>query len=295
MAAQVPARPVSPVLKALMFAPLAAAAGYTGLTLTLFSGSTDTFFAWRTSPVTAVLLGAAYLGACAMLVLALRTGEWARVRVTTAGSALLMLLMLGATWSGRGTTHLGGGPIVAFFAAWIWLGVHLSAPLIGLAALSAQWRVPGPAPERAPRLPWWVAAPMVGNGLAVLVAGAALYAVPGTLARHWPWQATALDVRSLGAWCLTFGTCLLLSRREAELRRVRGGMAALVTTGVLGLLGLIRYGDLISWSSLGAWALLILLLTFTGLGLSGFGVSWMLDPPEHPAPRVAAPATDAQS
>ncbi|GAA2747876.1 hypothetical protein [Kitasatospora cinereorecta] len=277
-------RPVSLVLKLMMIAPLAVAAGYSAVTLTLAPTATDSFFAWRMSPVTAVLLGAGYGGACTMLALALGERRWERVRVAVAACALLMPLMLGATLLGRGTLHLLGGSLLAFASAWIWLAVHLAAPPIGLIALGAQWRVRGPAPTRAPRLPWWVALPMAGNGTALAAAGFLLYLRPDPLARHWPWQAGPLDVRVLGAWCLTFGAALLLSLAEAELRRVRSGMTALVATGLLGLVGLIRYGDHVSWTSPGAWLVLLVLLTLAGLGLCGFGISWMLDPAETRRP-----------
>ncbi|WP_441249159.1 hypothetical protein [Kitasatospora sp. McL0602] len=283
-------RPVSRALKALMLAPLAFAAGCTFLALTFFSGSTASYFAWPMSGPTATLLGAAYGGSAAMLALALRAGEWVKVRVATATSALFMLLMLGALLAGHGTLQLTGGTLVAVLTAWGWLGVHTVAPLIGLAALAAQWRTPGAEPPRPPRLPGWVAAPMIGNGTVVTAAGAVLYAFPDATARHWPWTVTALDVRVLGAWCLTFGIALLLSVREAELRRVRSGMAALVCTGSFGLLGLLRYGDRISWSSPGAWAVLLVLLSFTGLGLSGYAASALLDPPE---PLVVRPTRTA--
>jgi len=286
-------RQVSPVLKALMLVPLALAAGYVFLTLTFLGDSTADFFAWRMSPVTAALVGAAYGGSCAMLALAVRTRHWVKVRVAVAASSLFMLLMLGACLLGRTTLQLTGGAAFAVLAAWVWLAVHSTAPLIGLVALAAQWRVKGEEPPRPPRLPWWVAAPVVGNGAAVTAAGLVLYAVPGPAARHWPWEVSELDVRVIGAWCLAFGVALLLSWREAELRRVRNGMAALVCTGVLGLAGLVRFADEVSWSSPGAWAVVLVLLSFTGLGLSGVGVSVLLDPPEAPGPPVVRPARTA--
>ncbi|MEU9131124.1 hypothetical protein AB0D08_23980 [Kitasatospora sp. NPDC048540] len=277
-----PARPVSPVLRLLMLGPLAVAAGAVFLALTFFGGSTDALFAWRMSPVTAALLGAGYGGSCAMLVLALRARTWEKVRVATAASALFMLLMLGASLLGRRTLHLTGGTLPAFAAAWTWLGVHLLAPLIGLVALGAQWRTAGPKPPRVPRLPWWVAAPIVTSGLAVAVTGLLLYVLPDPAARHWPWAARPLDVRALGAWCVAFGVALLLGWREAELRRVRNGMAALVISGLLGLTGLILHGGQVDWDGPGAWLVVLVLAGFTGLGLSGVGVSALLDPPELP-------------
>ncbi|MEV4611143.1 hypothetical protein AB0K43_00880 [Kitasatospora sp. NPDC049258] len=275
-----PARPVGAALRLLVLGPLALAAGAVFLILTLFADATDDLFAWRMSPVTATLLGAGYGGSGVMLALALRARRWEKVRVTTAASSLFMLLMLGASLLGRRSLHLTGGPPPAVAAAWIWLGVHLAAPLLGLIALGAQWRVTGAKPPRAPRLPWWVAAPILSSGLTVTATGLLLYALPDQAARHWPWTARPLDVRALGAWCLAFGIALLLGWREAELRRVRHGMAALVVSGLLGLTGLLRYGGRIDWDGPGSWLVVLVLAAFIGLGLSGAGVSVLFDPPE---------------
>jgi hypothetical protein len=106
-----------------------------------------------------------------------------------------------------------------------------------------------------------------------------MYLVPDVLARYWPWQVRALDVRVLGAWCLTFGVAMLLGWREAELHRVRNGMVALIGTGLLGLAGLLRYAGLVHWASSGSWLTVLALVAFTGLGLCGVGVSWMPQPP----------------
>ncbi|GAA1251212.1 hypothetical protein GCM10009665_47410 [Kitasatospora nipponensis] len=265
-----------------LLGPLAVAAGYVFLTLTLAGSDTDALFAWRMSPVTASLLGAAYGGSCAMLALCLRAGHWVRVRMAAYASALFMLLMLGAVLLDRGETHLRGGALVAFLAAWIWLAVHLAAPAVGLLAFGAQARRRGPVPPRPPRLPWWVGAPMLVDAAALLATGLFLYAAPAPAARHWPWPVGQLDVRAFGAWCLAFGAALLFSWWESELRRVRGGMAALVVTGLFGLIGLVRYADQVRWSSPGAWLVVLVLCSLLGLGISGAGLSALLDPPPPP-------------
>ncbi|BAJ32030.1 MULTISPECIES: hypothetical protein [Kitasatospora] len=125
---------------------------------------------------------------------------------------------------------------------------------------------------------------MTGGGALLALLGLALLLAPGPLAAHWPWTARPLDVRALGAWTLTFGAALLLAARESELRRVRGGMAAMVLTGLLGLTGLARYGDLVAWRQPGAWIAVLVLTALLGLGLCGYGVSAVLDPPRRDLP-----------
>ncbi|MEU3496604.1 hypothetical protein ABZ747_24325 [Kitasatospora cineracea] len=160
MAATAPVRPVSPLLRALLLAPLALAAGWAFLVLWPAAGATDELFAWGMSPVTAALLGSGYGGAAAMLALAARARGWAEVRVTTAATCLLVPLMLATTLAGRRDLHLDGGPLLGFLAAWGWLAAHLAAPPIGLAALAAQLRTRGPAPPGCPggSPPRWPAA-----------------------------------------------------------------------------------------------------------------------------------------
>ncbi|WP_282203354.1 hypothetical protein [Kitasatospora fiedleri] len=153
MAVTPPVRPVSPLLKALLLGPLALAAGWAFLVLWPAADATGDLFAWTTSPVTAVLLGSAHGGAAAMLALAVRARCWAEVRVATAAGCLLMLLMLATTLAGRRDLHPDGGPLLGFLAARGWLAVHLAAPPVGLAALVAQLRTPGPAPARTPGCP----------------------------------------------------------------------------------------------------------------------------------------------
>ncbi|MFJ4674656.1 MULTISPECIES: hypothetical protein [unclassified Kitasatospora] len=285
MAATPPVRPASPLLKALLLGPLALAAGWAFLVLWPAAGATGDLFAWTMSPVTAVLLGSAHGGAAAMLALATRARCWAEVRVATAAGCLLMLLMLATTLAGRRDLHLDGGPLLGFLAAWGWLAVHLAAPPAGLAALVAQLRTPGPAPARTPRLPWWVAAPMVGAGALLALLGLVLVLRPDRLAAHWPWTARPIDVRALGAWTLAFGAGLAAASRECDLRRVRGGMAAMVLTGLLGLTGLVRYGARVSWHQPGGWIAVLVLTALLGLGLCGYGVSALIDPPPGAGPR----------
>ncbi|MFE1317876.1 hypothetical protein [Kitasatospora phosalacinea] len=284
MAATPPVRPVSPLLRALLLGPLAAAALWAFLALWPAPGSTAQLFAWTTSPVTAALLGSCYGGAAAMLALAARARSWAEVRVATAASCLLVLLTLAATLADHRELHLRDGTPLGLLAARGWLAVHLAAPPLGLLALAAQLRTRGPAPARTPRLPWWVALPVAGGGALLALFGLALALFPGPLAAHWPWAARPLDVRALGAWSLAFGAALLLASRECELRRVRSGMAALVLTGLLGLTGLARQGGQVSWHQPGAWLAVLVLTALLGLGLCGYGASAVLDPPRTAAP-----------
>ncbi|MEZ0066236.1 MFS family permease [Streptacidiphilus sp. MAP12-20] len=283
-------RPLSPVVRFAMVVPLTLGAAYAALLLTLASSHTELLFAWTMSPVSATLIGAGYAGSCAMLWLcAARAREWTHARVTVLSSSLFMLLMLAAILLDRGTLHLKGGEIVAVLAAFGWFGVHLVAPLVGAVGLGVQWFLTkGAEPDRPEPMPWWVALPTFCSGAFLGVLGVLLFAAPGWAARHWPWTVSRLDVRVLAGFVLAFGVAMLMTVRERELRRVRHGMAALIVTGVLGLVGLVRYGSEVHWSSLGAWGVVAVLLLFVGMGLAGLGLAVVLP---QSIPSASPPAT----
>ncbi len=278
--------PISPAVRYAMLVPLALGAGFAALLLGLVPGSSAAVFAWTMESPTATLLGAGYAGSCAMLWLAAaRATRWSHVRVTVFSSSLFMLLMPAALVLGRGTLHLRSGGLVGVLSAWGWLAVHLVAPLVGAVALGFQVFAAGVRPDRPEPLPWWVAAPMLASGAVLGGLGIALFAVPAPAAHRWPWEVSQLDVRVIGAWSLAFGAATLLSIRERDLRRVRHGMAALVVTGLLGLVGLVRCAGQVHWGSLGTWVIVAVLLNLLGMGLCGLGLSALLPVPVPvPAP-----------
>ncbi|WP_042368571.1 hypothetical protein [Streptacidiphilus neutrinimicus] len=300
---QVTGRPLSPVVRYAMVVPMALGAVYAALLLTLASSHTAALFAWTMSPVSATLIGAGYAGSCAMLWLCgARAKEWTHARVSVLSSSLFMLLMLAAILLDHGTLHLRGGELFAVSAAFGWLGVHLVAPLVGAVALGAQFfgrgRGPGARggePERPGAMPWWIALPTFCSGLFLTVVGVLLFVSPGWAARHWPWAVSPLDVRVLAAFGLTFGAAMLGTVREGELRRVNHGMVAMVVTGLLGLIGLVRCADQVRWSSVGAWCMVAVLMLFLGMGLAGLGLAAVLPEALPPTPRApsATPSTGA--
>jgi hypothetical protein len=144
-------------------------------------------------------------------------------------------------------------------------------------------------------MPWWIALPTFCSGLFLTVVSLLLFVAPAGPARHWPWAAGQLDVRVLAAFGLTFGLAMLGTVAERELRRVRHGMVALVVTGLLGLIGLVRYADQVRWSSVGAWGVVAVLMLLLGMGLAGLGLAAILPEALPPTPRApsATPSTGA--
>lgn len=274
-----------------MLAPLIAGSCYTAFVLVLFAGHTASAFAWTMAAPTAWLLGSAYAGSGVMLTLALRRRRWADARNTVYSTSLFMVLMLVDSLLGRHTLHLTGGPIIGFFAAWGWLLIHVVALFIGAVGLVVQARTRGHAAPRSRELPLFIAGPMLFAATWITALGVLLTIAPAWSTHGWPWAVSQLDVRALGAWCLTYGVATWMTWYEGDLNRARPGLAALVVTGLLGVLGVVRYNGHLH-DDPATWLILLVLVTLAGMGATGYLVAPITGDgaDEDPAGAVAAHA-----
>lgn len=268
MAEALRAKPVHEAVRVSLLVPLVVACCYTAFVLVPFAGHTASVFAWRMAAPTAWLLGSAYTGSAVMLVLTLRRRRWADARVAVLSTAFFMPLVLLDSALGWRTLYLTGGPILGFFAAWGWMLVHVTALFVILGVLAAQARMPGRTVPRAPALPLFVAGPMLFAAAWLTVLGVLLAVAPSWMRHGWPWQVSVLDVRVLGAWCLTYAGATWLAWRGGDLSRTKPGLAALVVTGLLGLAGVLRYNGWLH-DDPGTWLILLVLVTLVGMGASG--------------------------
>src|SRR5262245_50779410 len=196
---------VTSALRGGFLIPLALCAGYQAALLLLFSGQSATWFAWTfTSDLSAATMGAGYLAGLAMLVSALRLRRWVDVRLAYLSTLILMTAMLAVTLLHVRDTHLLGGELTGFVAAWAWLAVHTLAPVVGLALLLFQIRRTRPDEREEPR-DWVILAPVAVVGVIGTSVGSAAVAFPETTAGLWPWHVSSLEVRALGVWALTYG------------------------------------------------------------------------------------------
>lgn len=127
----------------------------------------------------------------------------ARVGVLTI--LLFVTLMLIATLLHLDRFHFGVSGAVARFAAWFWLFVYVIVPLVMLALLAVQVRVPGSDPPRQPTLPSWLAWLIGLQGTVMAIAGAGLFVAPTVVGTVWPWVLTPLTGRAVGAWLIALG------------------------------------------------------------------------------------------
>ncbi len=222
--------------------------------------TTDEFFAWTIRPpLTAAFLGAAYLAGCCLVVLSLRASAWVHARASIATILVFTVLTLVATLAHLDRFHLQAGGLAARAAAWFWLAVYVSVPVVMVVVLAQQLREPGAHPERARPLPRWLAAALLAQGAVLLVVGAVLFVRPGLLAA-WPWPLTPLTSRAVGAWLVSFGLAAVLVVAEADLTRLRAPAVAYLVFGLAELAAVLRFAGSVAWDTGAARAYLAFLV-----------------------------------
>lgn len=229
-----------------------------GGVLYLFSTQTDEYFAWTIKvPLTAAFLGAGYLGAATMLVFTYRTTDWRRVRIVPViGFTLTVTTTIVTLWHLE-PFHFGEGPAVAQVAAWAWVGVYVSIPVLLAAAFVRQERAVGPdaQPADKPLLPLLRAALLV-QAVGTTILGLGLILWPGAFDVVWPWPLTPLTAGAVGAWLLTIAAFSLWALREGDWTRFRSGVPGFGVFLALVVVGAIRYSDALDWGTWQPWTFL---------------------------------------
>ena len=240
--------PVADALRADAFGWVAVASGYPVLMLLALGTHTDALFPWSTTPLTAATLGGAYAGAIALCALAVRAPDWPSLRAVVPSVALVTAGVLVASVLGHDELRLGGGPVVAFVASWIWLAVNGALVLAVARGVTVQLRRCAGAgltrlwdrPAGRPAMPWPLRVPLLVLGGTLLLTGVGLVVLPGH-AGWWPWPLSPLDARVTGVWALALGVGVLAVDHEADLVNSRPGLAAAAVTATVGLVALARY------------------------------------------------------
>ncbi len=238
----------------------------------LFVGSTHTarYFAWTIkSPLTAAFLGANYLAAVALELLAARQREWARVRVAFWPVLAFTSVTLVVTLIHLDRFHLHGGAFVTRLGTWIWLAIYVVVPPVMIVLGARQLRVSGVDAPRSRPFPRFFIRAVVGQAAVLTGLGAALLIAPLTTANVWPWALTPLTGRAIGAWLLGMGLGSLLAVREADFERARIAFVAFGAAVLLQVVALARYGDELHWPSASAVGYLAVLMGVLALSLFG--------------------------
>lgn len=159
-----------------------------GFPLFLFPENTDVDFAWTINPpIMAAALGASYLAASILEVLAARARIWVKARVAVPAVLIFTVLTLAITLAHIDRFHLFASSPSARFVAWVWLAVYVIVPMIMSVAWFRQRRLRGPDLARAapisavPRALWFA------SGAILILGGVCLLVAPADAAAFWPW------------------------------------------------------------------------------------------------------------
>ena len=233
-----------------------------------FPADTDHLFAWKLGPpMSAMTLGAVYLGGAYFFVRAFRATAWHTVKAGFLSVATFASLMGVATiihWDRFNHGH------VAF---WLWAGLYFTTPFLVFGVWAANQRRAAPAaPDDlllSPLARWTIGA----VGLLAVAAGAFLVLAPQRAIDAWPWMLTPLTSRTTGAIFMLglAGIGVLVDPRWSATRLM---LQVQVFMMVLILLAVVRSSGEFDTSRPMTW---LLLAGFAGAMAGAAGLSVVMD------------------
>jgi hypothetical protein len=163
--------------------------------LYLFPDHTQEVFAWGIQPrMSAMMLGAAYLGGAYFFVRAAANARWHWVKVGFLPVTTFAALMGIATILHWDRFNHG---YISFFT---WVGLYFSTPfIVFLLWLRNRATDPGPDTSNDRRVPHLVRLVIGIVGGLTLFTSIVLFLQPGFMVSTWPWQLTPLTARVMGA------------------------------------------------------------------------------------------------
>lgn len=256
---------------------LLAAAGLVflaGVQLFVFPLRTADWFAWTIEvPMTAVFLGAAYFSSVVLELAGARSTRWGRARLTVWAVFVFTALTFVVTLVHLEAFHLGPEhPTSARVVTWLWLAIYAGVPVAMVFGLTQQARTRDVAVAGAQDvrpLPRLLRLLVAGLALVLLLSGVALLIAPGWAAEAWAWPLTDLTARAIGAWLVGLGWAAAHAWLIDDVDSVQPlgltGVAFVVLQGV----ALVRYGDVLAWSS---WRAVAYLVVLGWIGLVALGI-----------------------
>jgi len=235
-----------------------------GIPLVLFTTETAKYFAWTIEPpMTAGFLGANYWASALLALLAAREVLWANGRVSVSVALAFAPLTTVAT-----LLHLDLFHLDTFFG-WFWVVAYTVYPIQLGYFLRKQLAAPGGDPPREQPLPMWIRIILGAQAVLMIPFGIALFLAPSTVGGLWPWTIPPLSAQVIAAWVLAFGVLAGHSLLENEWPRVRAGMLGYPFLGLMQVVMLIRFGDVVEWDSPSAWVYVGVIASFFVLGAYG--------------------------
>lgn len=208
--------------------------------LYLLPDHTRELFAWGIQPrMSAMVLGAAYLGGAYFFVRAAANARWHGVKVGFLPVATFAALMGIATILHWDRFNHG---LLSFYA---WVGLYFTTPFI-VFLLWARNRSadPGPDTSHGPQLPRLVRLAIGIVGTLTVLTGIVLFLQPSALVSAWPWQLTPLTARVMGALFALTGAGELAIARDARWSAARIALQSLmIGVAAIGLALVFSWSD----------------------------------------------------
>lgn len=249
-----------------------------GITLYLFSEKTDVYFSWTLfPPLTAAFLGAGYLSSFVLELLSARENVWARARPAIPGVFVFTFLTLIVTLMHMDRFHFDSPHFITKAGTWVWLGVYVVVPVAMGVLWLVQIRQPGVDPPRKAKLPSWMRAILIVQGVGMLLLGGAMLLVPELMIPLWPWRLYTLTSQAIGAWGVGIGVIVLHASWENDWWRLFPFMVSYTLYGVLQAINLLRYPAAMDWSGFSAVAYTIFVLSVFLAGAYGSWRAWRVN------------------
>lgn len=218
-----------------------------------FPERTGELFAWAIAPpLSAYMLGSAYVGGIWFFIAVARTTRWHRVApgfpaVVVFAGALLVATLL----------HLDRfSQNISFFT---WVALYATTPFIVAVLWWLQRRSDDGAPEPVDaRVPRAVRGIMLAVGAASLVTGTILFVAPALAIPVWAWDLTPLTARVLGAVLSLPGVVAIGFVHDDRWSSFRILFQAQLVSLVAIFCSLIAGREALRWDRLATWAFLAL-------------------------------------
>lgn len=207
--------------------------------LFLFTSDTGTLFAWPiAAPMSAMMLGTAYLGGAWFFTRAALARRWHHVTVGFLPVTSFATFMLVATvlhWDKFNHGHVS-------FVTWVVLYVTTPA-LVLLAWLRNRRTDPGTPEGRDLVFPRGIRAMVAAGGAFYVVIALLLLVSPDPMTAVWPWALTPLTARVIGGMLMLLGTFGLTIAADGRWSASRIPLESLVVALAAGLVGVVRAWD----------------------------------------------------
>jgi hypothetical protein len=204
--------------------------------LFLRTSETGTLFAWEiAAPMSAMMLGTAYLGGAWFFARAAIARRWHHVTVGFIPVTAFATFMLVATllhWDRFNQGHVS-------FSTWVLL--YVTTPvLVLLAWLRDRSTDPGTLEDRDLRFPRGIRIAVAGGGAFYVAVALLLLVSPDPMTGVWPWPLTPLTARVIGGMLMLLGTFGLTIAADGRWSASRIPLQSLVIALGAGLLGAAR-------------------------------------------------------